>query len=201
MTAFDIDIKGRKRDELSRTEWLKLTDQINKLQPAIFSFKAGVISHRIDRPSEWDGEGTVYVKPYMRPYAIELERTHNGACIVRLHKLKWNGTVWKLAETAALTVGDAIELAKHFIAVVNQNWQEVGLRIAQEAGAVDFMVDGSLTYMRFRFLTPDKESMNKLNSIKVRKLAERFFLPCMVKFTSNKWHDELNLETVKLVLR
>ena len=72
----------------------------------------------------------------MRPYAIELERTHNGACIVRLHKLKWNGTVWKLAETAALTVGDAIELAKHFIAVVNQNWQEVGLRIAQEAGAV-----------------------------------------------------------------
>jgi hypothetical protein len=52
MTAFDIDIKGRKRDELSRTEWLKLTNRINKLQPAIFSFKAGVISHRIDRPTE-----------------------------------------------------------------------------------------------------------------------------------------------------
>lgn len=39
MTAFDIDIKGRKRDELSRTEWLKLTNQINKLQPAIFSLR------------------------------------------------------------------------------------------------------------------------------------------------------------------
>lgn len=201
MTAYNIDIEGKKRDELSRTEWLKLTNRVNKIQPAIFSFKAGVTSHRIAKPSKWDGEGTAFIKPYMRPYAIELERTHNGACIVRLHKLKWNGTVWTLAEMAAMSVGEAVELAKHFTSVVSQNWQEVGLRLAQEVGAVDFMVDGSLTYMRFRFLTPDKESMNKLHAIKVRKLAERFFLPCMVKFTSNKWHDVLNLETVKLVFR
>ena len=159
-------------------------------------------SVRIEKPELWNGEGSVFIKPYRRPYAVELQRISLTSYITRIHKMKWNGQALTILEVASLSLKDAVQWARTFMEVITQNWQDVAFRIANEIQAVDFMVDQSLTYMKFRVLNADEPQAKKLNSIKARRMAEKLFLPCMVKFsTVVEKKESSDVTEIKVVFR
>lgn len=201
MLVFDINIQGKKRDELTRTEWLKIAHHINRMQPPVIELRPGVKAPRITRPADWAGEGVVMVKPFMRPYCIELERECPHAYTVRIHKLKWNGYVVALHESTYLNLESAIEYADKYLKIINQNWVTVTAKIAGDIGAIDFMMDSSLNYAKFRFTTPNEAAMDKRNAIRARRALEAAFLPCLVKFSTNIWRSDKGVEEVKVVFR
>ena len=184
MKAFRVNTNCRTREELSRTEWVRLVTYVNMIQPSFLSLHAEEDSVRIENPKVWNGEGSAFVKPYRRPYAVELQRISLTSYVTRLYRLKWNGQALALLDVASLSFKDATEWANIFLAVIDQNWNDVGLKVADELGAVDFMVDQSLSYMKFRLLNCDKPGTLKQKSIKARRLVEKMFLPCMVKFST-----------------
>lgn len=202
MKAFFVNTECKSREELSRPEWIRLTTYVNKIQPNTLLLHEDEESVRIEKPELWSGEGSVFIKPYRRPYAVELQRISPTSFITRIHKLKWNGQALTILEVASLSLKDAVQWARTFMEVITQNWQDVAFRIANEILAVDFMVDQSLTYMKFRVLNADEPQAKKLNSIKARRMAEKLFLPCMVKFsTVVEKKESSDVTEIKVVFR
>ena len=202
MKAFFVNTECKSREELSHPEWVRLTTYVNKIQPNTLLLHKDEESVRIEKPELWSGEGSVFIKPYRRPYAVELQRISPTSFITRIHKLKWNGQALTILEVASLSLKDAVQWARTFLEVITQNWQDVAFRIANEILAVDFMVDQSLTYMKFRVLNADEPQAKKLNSIKARRMAEKLFLPCMVKFsTVVEKKESSDVTEIKVVFR
>ena len=202
MKAFFVNTECKSREELSRPEWIRLTTYVNKIQPNTLLLHKDEESVRIEKPELWNGEGSVFIKPYRRPYAVELQRISLTSYITRIHKMKWNGQVLTILEVASLSLKDAVQWARTFMEVITQNWQDVAFRIANEIQAVDFMVDQSLTYMKFRVLNADEPQAQKLNSIKARRMVEKMFLPCMVKFsTVVEKKGDSDVTEIKVVFR
>lgn len=202
MKAFFVNTECKSREELSHPEWIRLTTYVNKIQPNTLLLHKDEESVRIEKPELWNGEGSVFIKPYRRPYAVELQRISLTSYITRIHKMKWNGQVLTILEVASLSLKDAVQWARTFMEVITQNWQDVAFRIANEIQAVDFMVDQSLTYMKFRVLNADEPQAQKLNSIKARRMAEKMFLPCMVKFsTVVEKKGDSDVTEIKVVFR
>lgn len=202
MKAFFVNTECKSREELSRPEWIRLTTYVNKIQPNTLLLHEDEESVRIEKPELWNGEGSVFIKPYRRPYAVELQRISLTSYITRIHKMKWNGQVLTILEVASLSLKDAVQWARTFMEVITQNWQDVAFRIANEIQAVDFMVDQSLTYMKFRVLNADEPQAQKLNSIKARRMVEKMFLPCVVKFsTVVEKKGDSDVTEIKVVFR
>ena len=91
MKAFRVNTNCRTREELSRTEWVRLVTYVNMIQPSFLSLHAEEDSVRIENPKVWNGEGSAFVKPYRRPYAVELQRISLTSYVTRLYRLKWIG--------------------------------------------------------------------------------------------------------------
>lgn len=201
MLVFDSEIQGKKRDELTHEEWLKITRRINRIQPNVIELYPGVKVPRITHPAGWDGRGRVVLKPFLRPYCIELSPGRCHTYVVRIHKLKWNGHILQVHESVHSELELAIDEADKYLKIINQNWKNVVAEIAKDLGAIDFMVDSSFNYVKFRFTAPNGESVDASNAIRARRALASAFLPCLVKFSTNVWREDKGVEDVKVVFR